>query len=76
MDNKKIKLILIILLVIIFILGIIYLMSSLKIVNISKYLKTTQKQKTENYLNIDRSKVIENPTTKDLQRLIEKVQNQ
>ncbi len=69
MINNK-KLILIIALVLLVILIIIW--SLYFYFNANKY-KNTQTRIHKNYLNIDKNKVIENPSKEDLKGLIEKV---
>ena len=75
MNNKREKLILEIMLIIIFILIIIYSIIFVRMLTTEKNVENKVKE-NNNYLNIDRNKAIENPTTEDLQNLINQVRNQ
>ncbi|HNV97251.1 MAG TPA: hypothetical protein PKL13_02955 [bacterium] len=72
MENKRKKIILLIILIIIFLL--VFVIFSLFLSDKINFLKRVN-PRSKNYLNIDKNKVIENPTKEDIKNLIDSVQD-
>lgn len=73
MDSQKKKLILLILLIITFIS--VFVVFTLFLTGKLSFNKNKKRNKESIYLNIDKNKVIENPSKEDLKNLIDEVQN-
>ncbi|MDD4290083.1 MAG: hypothetical protein PHH83_02275 [Patescibacteria group bacterium] len=71
MENKRKKIILLIFLVIIFLA--VFVVFAFILTGKINFFRKQKDQK--NYLNIDKNKVIENPTKEDIKNLIDTIQN-